>query len=147
MTSKICKKRTKKKPRERVLKEGKYYTKRGVELTRNAQTETESEHMGKIRSALRNASKYWKPATAALQEAHRPYTGSNKRIKHEYRCAHCLKWYVRSLVEVNHVAPCGSLKAYKDVPTFLKRLFCEDVKGYNVLCKVCHQLVTKEQRT
>lgn len=140
------KKKTKKKPRERIFKDGKYYTKRGVQLTRNLETETESEHMSKIRSAIRNASKFWKPALKALEKAHRPYTGNSKRIKHEYMCAMCKKWYQRSHVEINHIEPCGSLKCYEDVPAFLYNLFCEDVGGYNILCGVCHLQTTKEQK-
>ncbi len=117
-----------------------------VVRTRNLQTETESEHMGKIRSALRRISRFWKPALAALNLVHRPYTGSNKRIKHEYQCGECKDWFQRKLVEINHQVPCGTLKSYADVPGFLERLFCEDVKKYSVLCKECHKIETKEQR-
>lgn len=119
---------------------------RRVERTRNLKTETESEHMGKIRSALRRLSRFWKPATASLALVHRPYSGDNKRIKHEYLCYSCKCWYQRKLVEINHIVPCGTLKSYDDVSGFLERLFCEDVKGYTVLCKECHKLETATQR-
>lgn len=140
------KSKTKKKARIRTFKDGKYYSPRGVELSRNLQTETEAEHMSKIRSAIRNASKYWKPAMEALQRAHRPYTGTSKRIKHEYLCYGCKKWYQRTHVEINHITECGSLKSYDDIPEFLRRLFCEDVDGYNILCSTCHLVVTKQQK-
>ena len=117
-----------------------------IECTRNLGTETESEHMGKIRSALRRLSRFWKPALAALETAHRPYQGTNKRAKHEYQCENCGNWKLRKEVEINHIVPCGTLKCYEDVVSFLKRLFCEDVSGYSVLCKVCHKAVTEEQR-
>ena len=118
-----------------------------VPRTRNLQTETESGHMGKIRSALRRLSRFWKPAQAALDAAHRPYVGPNKRAKHEYQCGGCNNWYLRKEVEINHIVPCGSLKSYADVPSFLERLFCEDVAGYTILCKaVCHKAETAEQK-
>jgi len=119
---------------------------RRVERTRNLKTETESEHMGKIRSALRRLSRFWKPATASLALVHRPYSGDNKRLKHEYLCNNCNSWYQRKLVEINHIVPCGALRSYEDVPGFLERLFCEDVKGYTVLCKECHKKETATQR-
>lgn len=135
-----------KKARTRTLKDGKWYSARGVELTRNGGWETESEHMAKIRSALRNASKFWKPALAALEAAGRPYTGMNKRIKKEYQCKECKEWMVRAKVEINHIVACGSLKNYDDVILFLQRLFCENASDYEILCKECHLRVTKEQR-
>ncbi len=116
-----------------------------VARTRNLKTETESGHMGKIRSALRRLSRFWKPALAALDKVQRPYVGPNKRQKYEYKCAVCKKWFIRKNVEINHVVPCGTLKSYADVPGFLERLFCEDVKGYNIMCKECHKAETKEQ--
>lgn len=116
-----------------------------VARTRNLQTETESGHMGRIRSALRRLSRFWKPALAALDAVRRPYVGPNKRLKHEYKCAVCKKWFQRKLVEINHKVPCGTLRSYEDVPSFLERLFCEDTAGYSVLCKECHKAETKEQ--
>lgn len=118
-----------------------------VERTRNLGTETESEHMGKIRSALRRLSRFWKPALKALKNAERAYKGTNKRQKYEYKCFYCEKWLPRKNVEINHEVPCGTLTKYEDVTGFLYRLFCENVEGYNVLCKECHKVITKEQRT
>jgi len=113
---------------------------------RNLNTETNSEHMGKIRSALRRLSRFWKPALKSLEEAHRPYQGDNKRVKHEYQCSECKQWNIRKNVQINHVVPCGALKSYTDVPSFLERLFCEDVQGYSILCIECHKKETKEQK-
>lgn len=132
--------------RKRVPIGGKWYSAKGVELTRNGGWETEAEHMAKIRSALRGVSRFWKPALKALEGACRPYTGANKRIKKEYQCVNCSMWYVRAKVEINHVVPCGTLKCYNDVPQFLTNMFVENSKGYEVLCKECHKLETKQQR-
>jgi hypothetical protein len=117
-----------------------------VARTRNLGTETESEHMGKIRSALRRLSRFWKPALKALEEVKKPYIGPNKRQKHEYECEVCKVCKIRKDVQINHIVPCGTLINYNDVPAFLERLFCEDVSGYNVLCKECHLIETKEQK-
>ncbi len=117
-----------------------------VARTRNLNTETESEHMGKIRSALRRLSRFWKPALKALDMERSLYEGPNKRQKYEYKCATCNRFYIRKDIQINHVVPCGTLKMYSDVSGFLERLFCEDVKGYNILCKECHKAETKEQR-
>ena len=136
-------KKTKKKPRERILRDGKWFTKRGAELTRNLNTQTESEHMSVIRSALRQSSRFWKPLQACLEAASRPYEGTCKRTKKEYQCSKCSKWFVRAKVEVNHIVECGTLKNYQDVVGFLERLFCEDVNGFEVVCKPCHLVITK----
>lgn len=117
-----------------------------VERTHNLNTETESEHMGKIRSALRRLSRFWKPALAALNKVKRAHTGDNKRLKNEYQCFKCTKWFPRKDVQINHVVACGTLKSYEDVPSFLSRLFCENLEGYDVQCKECHKATTKEQR-
>lgn len=133
-------------PRKIAEKDGKFYSPRGKELTRNLNTQTQSEHMGCIRSALRSASRYWKPAMKCLENASRPYVGADKRKKKEYQCANCKQWCIRSKVEVNHIFECGTLRDYEDVPEFLTRLFCEDVNGYEVLCKECHKVETNRQR-
>jgi hypothetical protein len=117
-----------------------------VERTRNLGTETESEHMGKIRSTLRHMSRFWKPALEALNKVKRPYYGPNKRQKYEFECEGCRETFMRKDVQINHIVPCGTLTKYEDVPLFLQRLFCENVEGYNVLCTSCHKGVTKTQR-
>ncbi len=136
----------KKLPRQRAEMNGRWYTKRGVELTRNDGWETESEHMSRIRSALRSASRFWKPALKALEKASRPYKGLNKRIKKEYQCANCLVWLIRAKVEINHKLPCGSINCYADVPQFLTNLFAECSTSYEIVCKECHKLITAEQK-
>lgn len=136
----------KKAPRKRVEWNGMYFTPRGTHLARNNGWQTEAEHMAAIRSALRSASRFWKPAAAALEAASRPYTGTNKRIKKEYQCVMCLSWLVRAKVEINHIMPCGTLKCYEDVVQFLYNLFAEDVSAYEVVCKECHKGITAKQR-
>lgn len=116
-----------------------------VERTRNNGTETQSAHMGKIRSALRNLSRWWKPFNVALQRASSvSYVGRSKRVA--YLCARCQRFYDRKSVEVNHIVPVGSLKQYEDLPGFCERLFVEDPSVLEVLCKGCHKDETEGQR-
>lgn len=116
-----------------------------VERTRNGGTETQSSHMGKIRSALRNISRWWKPFGVALQRASSvSYVGRSKRVA--YLCSRCQRFYDRKNVEVNHIVPVGSLKRYEDLPGFCERLFVEDPSLLEVVCKRCHKDITGEQR-
>lgn len=117
-----------------------------VERTRNANTLTESQYWGKIRSALRNAFKFWKPMQMALEKASRPYNGTNKKQKKEYQCAACKKWFPRTGVEIDHIIGCGSLRSYEDIEPFIKRLTVEDVNAYQVLCVEHHREKTLKER-
>jgi hypothetical protein len=101
--------------------------------------------MGKIRSSLRNLSRWWKPFSEALKKAsHVYYVGRAKRVM--YLCAVCNKPHGRKDVEVNHIVPVGSLKNYYDLPGFCERLFVEDISLLEVVCKKCHSAITNEQR-
>lgn len=117
-----------------------------VKRTRNAETLTESEYFSKIRSALRNAFRYWKPALKALEKASRKNQSSNKKLKKEYQCKMCLQWWPRKSVEIDHIIECGSLRSYEDIAPFLQRLTTEDVNGFQVLCKDCHKKKTVSVR-
>ena len=110
-----------------------------VAKTRNSGTLTESQYFSKIRSALRNAFRYWKPMQVALEKASRPSQSSNKRIKKEYQCNHCKQWFKRLDVQIDHIEECGSLNSYDDIPTFIERLTKENVDAYQVLCKKHHK--------
>lgn len=116
-----------------------------VARTRNAATETQSQHMNKIRSMLRSLSRWWKPMQLALKASSTTYTvGRAKRVM--FLCAQCNKLHERKNVEVNHIEPAGSLKDYNDLPAFCEKLFVEDITKLEVLCKPCHLAITAEQR-
>jgi len=116
-----------------------------VKKTRNGGTLTEAAYFGKIRSALRNAFKWWTPAKRAKDKARRPYKGGGRQ-KWEYQCAICRKWYKGDEVQIDHVVPCGSLKCYDDIAPFLKRLTPENENAFQVLCKECHKEKTNAER-
>lgn len=114
--------------------------------TRNAGTMTEAQYFQKIRSTLRRAFRWWIPMKLALDAARRKSQSSNKKLKYEYQCAHCKKWFPRKDVEIDHKIPCGTLRSYDDIPVFLARLTAEDANSYQVLCRdVCHKAKTQSE--
>jgi len=115
-----------------------------VPKTRNANTQTESAYWGGVRSALRRAYRYWKPATKAKEAARRPNQSDNKRMKWEFQCAHCQEWFPDKQVQIDHITPVGTLRCSADLAGFLERLTPEG--GFQVLCKECHQVKTNEER-
>jgi 5-methylcytosine-specific restriction endonuclease McrA len=118
-----------------------------VVKTRNAGTMTESQYFSKIRSMLRNGFRYWKPMQLALEAASRPSQSLNKRIKKEYQCASCKKWFKREDVHIDHIEEAGSLKNYDDIVPFIQRLTKEEVSAYQILCKnPCHLNKTNKER-
>ena len=102
---------------------------------RNAGTLTESAYFSKIRSTLRNGFRWWLPMQQALKNASRKSQSSNKRLKFEYKCAHCNQWFARKDVEIDHCTPVGSLKTWEDIVPFIQRLTPEDINAYQILCK------------
>lgn len=102
-----------------------------VPRTRNGGSETEAMHMGKIRSALRNISRFWKPIQAARK---RNKVGMGRSAK--YYCDGCGGLFLS--VQVDHIVEAGSLKTYADLPGFCERLFAEEPTAYQVLCDSCH---------
>lgn len=109
-----------------------------AEKTRGAGTLTESEFWSRIRSLLRNNSRFWKPISEARKLARRPYTGNNPRQKWEYKCDRCKKYFIETEIHVDHIIEAGSLRCAEDLPGFVERLFCE-VDNLRVLCKPCHK--------
>lgn len=124
-----------------VAKTKKRQVKNAVPKTRNAGTMTESQYFQRIRSALRNAFRYWKPMLKALEEASRPCKGCAHRL--EYQCANCKKWFARRQVEIDHIEECGSLSCWEDVVPFIQRLTREELEAYQIMCKPCHKEKTK----
>lgn len=114
--------------------------------TRNAGTMTEAAYHAKIRSTLRRAFMWWLPMKAALDAAKRKSQSSNKRLKFEYKCCDCTKWYARKDINIDHIDSCGSLLCLEDLPQFVRNLTPEDPAAFQVLCKVCHQAKTNLER-
>jgi 5-methylcytosine-specific restriction endonuclease McrA len=118
-----------------------------VVKTRNAGTMTEAQYFQKIRSSLRNAFRWWLPMKQVLENAKRHSQSANKKLKWEYKCNKCKRWFPRKEVEVDHVIPCGTLRKLDDIPGFIQRLTAENPTSYQVLCKKCHKLKTQAELT
>lgn len=116
-----------------------------VNRTRNANTMTESQYWSLIRSALRKAFRYWKPAIIAKMNARRNCKKKGRQ-KYEYKCSSCGKWYAEKNIQIDHIIPVGSLKKLEDLPGFIERLTPESHDSFQVLCKDCHKIKTNNER-
>lgn len=121
-----------------------------VVRTRNAATLTESGYWGFVRSTLRRAFRFWKPAVIALKRTQVPMAGPRGR-KWGYVCAGCSKIYLRKQVQIDHKEPAGALTDYAHVGDFLRRLTPENPDSYQVLCTGegtagCHDAKTARER-
>jgi hypothetical protein len=105
--------------------------------TRNGGKWTEAQYWAKLRSALRQAFKWWEPAKQAVAKA---------KYGKFYTCAACKARFPRKQVQADHVTPCGPLRCLADVAPFLERLTPEDVDAFQVLCETCHQQKTNDER-
>lgn len=110
-----------------------------VTKARNGGTWSESRYYQQVRSALRRGFRFWKPMQDAAKAARVAVKGPRGQ-KWAFRCADCGKQFLRKDVQVHHKIECGQLKRPEDLAGFLERLTCEDVNGYEVLCKPCHSL-------
>lgn len=132
-----------KKPRKKRVVKAK---RKKAPLVRNANTMTEAEFWQKIRYSLRKAFRFWNPMQQALKKASRPSQSSNKKLKYEYQCAKCQKWFPRTQVQIDHIIPCGSLNNYNDVVPFIMNLTQESADSYQVLCKKDHKVKTNQEK-
>lgn len=117
-----------------------------VPKPRASGTMTEAAFWSFVRSGMRQKSRRWKPIYDCLAAARRPSKSkTNKRLKWEFQCAKCRKFYAQSDVSVDHIKPVGSLRSTSDLASFVSNLFCE-LDNLRVLCNVCHLKVTKEAK-
>lgn len=91
-----------------------------------------------IRSQLRLIHRdRWQPKKLALRAAR--VTGGL------YICAHCEKLKERSDVQVDHLRPCAGVDDPVPLDLFCALLFVPQ-SGYQVLCTLCHQAKTNDER-
>ena len=136
--------KTKKAPRKRIQIDGVWYSVRGVPLTRASGTKTEAEFWSFILSALRKATRFWKPAVDKKTEGRRPSQSANKRLKWESLCESCNKWVAEKDIEIDHIVPCGGINGSDKVVGWIDRAFVE-INGFQRLCKTCHLKKTNEE--
>lgn len=114
------------------------------EKVRCSGTMTEAGFFSWVVSHLRGLSKLWKPRDDYLKSVRRVYQGKDKRIKFEYPCMKCGKWFVRKEIQADHTVPCGVFRTFSDAPGWLERYFVEK-DGWTSLCKPCHRIKTNEE--
>lgn len=128
--------------RKEVVKKA---TRRGTPPWPHYEAWTTSRFWSFIRSALRSAYNRYPPKFEVLRMARRDSKSSNKRLKYEFQCAECKKWFPQSEVSVDHIEPAGALNSFEDLAAFVEKLFV-GVEGLQVLCKADHQVKTNEER-
>lgn len=137
-----------KKKRKIIEKNGRFYTSRGVELTRASNTKTEADVAAMVLSGLRRVTKYWKPKMDCINDGKRPYIGPNKLQKNEFHCEGCNKYVKQSEIHADHIVNCGGISGDnwmdKIKPWLIKALVERD--GYQRLCVTCHKSKTAEER-
>lgn len=126
-------------------KDGHFYTKRGVELTRAYNTKTEAEFWSFILSALRAATKFWKPKMVKLLDGRRESQSSNKRLKWEFSCESCKGWFPQTEIQIDHIVPCGGINGIDKVVPWIIKAFVE-IDGFQRLCLSCHTKKTNEEK-
>lgn len=117
---------------------------RGVKQ-RAGGTWTEARYFSFIRSALRKAWTKYPVKYQVMNAASRPYKGPDKRRKKEYQCNVCKGWFAQKEVAIDHIKPCGTLKTFEDLPSFVSTLFCEQ-DNLQCICSACHSIKTQEER-
>lgn len=112
--------------------------KQRVARTRNGGAWSEARFWSHLRSSLRLAFRWWKPAMTALKRA---------KVGKLYLCAGCGKLFPRKQVQVDHTVAAGALSRPEDIAGFLARLTPEDPDAFKVLCRArCHQAKTNAER-
>ena len=105
---------------------------------------TEARRRSFIMSALRSAR--WPVKYEALRAAcvgihENKKTG--RKAKH-YTCSDCGGTFPAKEVQVDHIAPIVPVTGFDSYDATVDRLFCE-VDGFQVMCKLCHAVKTKEE--
>jgi hypothetical protein len=101
-------------------------------------TMSSAKYWSLIRSALRQAFRYWPPMLAA-KKANR-----TKDRVYQYHCEACLGIFKEKEIQIDHIEPLGSLKCEADLLPFIRRLSAET--GYQILCKACHKTKTAAEK-
>lgn len=103
---------------------------------------TEAQYRAFVRRGIRSLFSRWGPKYDALEAARRPSQRSDKRIKWEYQCVFCLRWFLRRQVEVDHIDEPGQ---YEDLNMYAGKMLCE-IDGLQVACILCHAAKTEHRR-
>ena len=97
-----------------------------------------------IMSALRQARwpvKYACIKTAFVKMGTNPKTGRKCKL---HRCPSCKKLFPQKDVQADHIKPIIPLEGFDSWDSVIDRIYCE-LDGFQVLCKKCHSVKTKEE--
>lgn len=86
-------------------------------------------------AVLRRGSYRLKARSDALKDA--------KVGRNQYVCAHCKQIFGRKDVQADHVIPCVKLTGWSGFDDFISRLYTDDKKSYQILCKPHHKEKSK----
>jgi len=122
---------------------------RKVAKTRADATMTEAQYHSHIKGTLRKGTRFWKPKMLCLEQA---YVGTEKnvstgRMAKHYKCASCGNHFPVKEVQVDHIDPViDPTVGFQSWDVVIEKMYC-DSTNLQVLCKSCHALKTKEERT
>mgnify|MGYP000429110550 FL=1 len=101
-----------------------------------------------IIAVLRNGSRRWPPKYETLNEAktEKKVNENTGRIAQHFKCKKCKKDFPQKMVEVDHIKPIVGIHGFTTWDAFIQALFC-DKDNLQVLCKPCHLVKTKKEKT
>lgn len=102
-----------------------------------------------ITSTLRSGMRRWPPKWKILKLASvgKKVNSKTGRVGEHKVCASCKKEFPTAEVQVDHMEPVVDLdKGFSTWDEFIYRLYC-DTSNLQVLCKTCHLVKTKEERS
>jgi 5-methylcytosine-specific restriction endonuclease McrA len=110
---------------------------------------TEARLKAFIISGLRAASRRYPPKFETLNEAKttKRVNPASGRLAQFYRCNACKEEFPAKDVQVDHKKPVvDPTIGFVDWNTYIERMFCKK-SNFQVLCKPCHVLKTKKERS
>lgn len=100
------------------------------------------EDFNAIAFAKRMIRRVWKrtPMVAIAKQKARQSRG-------KYECAKCRGLFSISSTQIDHIVPIvDPIEGYKDLDTFVTRLFCDD-SNLQILCVDCHKIKTQQENS
>ncbi len=116
--------------------------------TKRSKEWTKARKHAFIVSVLRSGTRRYPPKFETLNEAKTEKKKNSKtgRLAQHFRCAQCSLDFPATAVQVDHIKPVvDPRKGFTTWDTYIKRLFC-DKGNFQVLCKPCHKIKTKEEQ-
>jgi 5-methylcytosine-specific restriction endonuclease McrA len=115
---------------------------------RNGGSWTEARYRAFVVGALRSATRRYPPRNAALKNAfiEQKISKKSNRLAKHYACAICRKLFTSTDIQIDHIDPVVDPKVgFVSWDVYISRMYCE-ADNFQVLCKPCHKIKTKEER-